>query len=135
LTGEPQAWREWFRPELIGWSGGSLIGGHTSVVTSITQTQLTASPTGDFAGLPYDVQATVRHGYVPPNTMVPGVAHEPIENPAFLLDIDLFIDGHQPFDGEELARQVTLLHDQIDRFFRWSLTPEGEEHFALEEIA
>jgi uncharacterized protein (TIGR04255 family) len=133
--GDPQAWREWFRPELIGWSGGSVVGGHTSVVTSITQTQLTTSPAGDLAGLPYDVQAIVRHGYVPPNTVVPGVAHEPIENPAFLLDMDLFIEGHQSFDGGELARQVTLLHDQIDRFFRWSLTHEGEQHFALEEIA
>jgi uncharacterized protein (TIGR04255 family) len=66
--------------------------------------------------------------------MIPGVAPGPIENPAFLLDIDLFVEGHQPFDGEELARQVTLLHDQIDRFFRWSLTPAGEEYFGLEAI-
>jgi uncharacterized protein (TIGR04255 family) len=133
--GEDQAWRDWFRPELVGWSGSSLVPESTRVLTSITQTQLAASPAGDLAGLPHDVQGIIRHGYVPPNTVVPGVAHDPVSNPAFLLDIDLFIEGHQPFDGDELGRQVTLLHDQIDRFFRWSLTPAGEQYFGLEVIA
>jgi uncharacterized protein (TIGR04255 family) len=132
--GDDHAWRGWFRPELIGWSGGSIVEEGTRVVTSITQTQLAAPPVGDLVGVPYDIQGVVRHGYIPANTMIPGVAPGPIENPAFLLDIDLFVEGHQPFDGEELARQVTLLHDQIDRFFRWSLTPAGEQDFGLEAI-
>lgn len=127
------AWRDWFRPELTGWSATSLVGGDTRVVTSITQTHLAATPVGELAGPPVDIQAMVRHGYIPPNTMVPGVLAEQTGNPAFLLDMDLFTDGHQPFDAEELSRQITMLHDQIDRFFRWALAPDGEEYFGLEE--
>jgi uncharacterized protein (TIGR04255 family) len=133
--GNDGAWREWFRPELVGWSGGSVVAEATNVVTSITQTQLTAPPLGDLAGPPVDIQAIVRHGYIPANTMVPGILPEQVASAAFLLDLDLFVEGHQPFDAEELARQLTVLHDQIDRFFRWGLTPAGEEYFGLEEIA
>lgn len=133
--GNDGAWREWFRPELVGWSGGSVVAEATNVVTSITQTQLTAPPLGDLAGPPVDIQAIVRHGYIPANTMVPGILSEQVASAAFLLDLDLFVEGHQPFDAEELPRQLTVLHDQIDRFFRWGLTPAGEEYFGLEEIA
>jgi uncharacterized protein (TIGR04255 family) len=132
--GEDGAWREWFRPELTGWSGSTVVGDSTRVVTSITQTQLAAPSVGDLAGPPVDVQAIVRHGYIPANTMVPGVMPGQIDNAAFLLDIDLFIEGHQPFDAEELPRQIAMLHDQIDRFFRWALTSAGEEYFGLEEV-
>jgi hypothetical protein len=69
--GNDGAWREWFRPELVGWSGGSIVGEGTNVVTSITQTQLAARPVGELAGPPVDIQAIVRHGYIPANTMVP----------------------------------------------------------------
>ncbi|MGI8429976.1 MAG: TIGR04255 family protein [Solirubrobacteraceae bacterium] len=132
--GNDRAWREWFRPELVGWGGGSIVAEGTNVVTSITQTQLTAPPIGDLAGPPVDIQAIVRHGYIPANTMVPGILPEQVANAAFLLDVDLFVEGHQPFDAEELPRQLTVLHDQIDRFFRWGLTPAGEAYFGLEEI-
>ncbi len=133
--GNHGAWREWFRPELVGWSGGSVLAEGTSVVTSITQTQLAAPPVGELAGPPVDIQAIVRHGYIPANTMVPGIVPAQVANAAFLVDVDLFVEGHQPFDAEELPRQLTVLHDQIDRFFRWSLTPSGEEYFGLQEIA
>ena len=66
--------------------------------------------------------------------MVPDVMPGQIDDAAFLLDIDLFIEGHQPFDAEELPRQIAMLHDQIDRFFRWALTSAGEEYFGLEEV-
>jgi uncharacterized protein (TIGR04255 family) len=133
--GEEGAWREWFRPEMTGWPGSPVVGPNASIATTITQTQLAATPTGEFAGIPHPVQGIVRHGYIPANTMVPGLVRPtPIETPAFLQDIDLFIEGHQPFDSDELARQVTLLHDQVDRFFRWSLTDTGAEYFGLEEI-
>jgi cytochrome c556 len=48
--------------------------------------------------------------------------------------MDLFIEGHQPFDADELTREVTMLHDQVDRFFRWALAPAGEEYFGLEAV-
>jgi hypothetical protein len=36
--------------------------------------------------------------------------------------------------ADELARQMTLLHDQIDRFFRWTLSSDGEAYFGLREL-
>jgi len=128
------AWKEWFRPEITGWSATNLIRGDTRTETSLTQTQLAASPTDELAGPPVDIQATIRHGFVPANAMMPGVLPGQIDSPAFLLDVDLFVDGHQPFDATELTRQIGVLHDQIDRFFRWALAPGGEEYFGLEEI-
>jgi uncharacterized protein (TIGR04255 family) len=132
--GDEHAWRGWFKPELTGWSATSLVRADTRVQTSLTQTQLAAPPAGDLAGPPVEVQAIIRHGYVPSNAMLPGVLPAQTENPAFLLDIDLFVEGHQPFDGTELTRQVAMLHDQIDRFFRWSLAPAGEEYFGVEDV-
>jgi uncharacterized protein (TIGR04255 family) len=131
---DEHAWRAWFRPELTGWSATPLVREDTRVETSLTQTQLAAPPSGDLAGPPVDVQAIIRHGFVPANAMLPGVLPAQTENPAFLLDVDLFVQGHQPFDADGLTRQVAMLHDQVDRFFRWSLAPAGEEYFGLEDV-
>jgi len=104
-------------------------------VTSITQTQLTAPPLGG------SCRTTGRHPgdrapwLHPREHYGPGSLPEQVASAAFLLDVDLFVEGHQPLDAEELARQLTVLHDQIDRFFRWSLTLAGEEYFGLEEMA
>ena len=132
--GDEQAWRTWFRPELAGWSASDVVHEDTRVETSITQTQLAAPPTGDLSGPPVDIQAIVRHGYVPPNAVVPGVLPAPLERAAFLLDVDLFVEGPQAFDATELTRQLGMFHDQTDRFFRWSLSSTGEEYFGLEEV-
>jgi uncharacterized protein (TIGR04255 family) len=104
------------------------------VETSITQTQLAAPPTGDLTGPPVDIQAIIRHGYVPQNAVLPGVLPAQLERAAFLLDVDLFVEGHQTFDETELTRQLGLFHDQIDRFFRWCLSQAGEEYFGLEDV-
>lgn len=132
--GEQDAWQRWFRPEITGWSATEVVGDETRVVTSLTQTQLAAQPVGELSGPPAEVQAIVRHGYVPPNTMVPGITTAQPRGAAFLLDMDLFVQAPQPFDANELARQITMLHEQIDRFFRWALTPVGAAYFGLEEI-
>jgi uncharacterized protein (TIGR04255 family) len=95
---------------------------------------LAAKPIGELSGPPGEIQAVVRHGYIPGNTLVPGIPPIQTPNPAYLLDMDLFIETVQPFAVQELSRQVTMLHDQIDRFFRWTLTPEGEAYFGVEEL-
>ncbi len=132
--GNEGAWQTWFRPELTGWSASSVVGPDTRIITSITQTQLAARPVGELAGPPVDIQAIIRHGYIPPGTVVPGILAEQTSNGAFLIDTDLFIEGHQPFDADELTREVTMLHDQVDRFFRWALAPAGREYFGLESV-
>lgn len=133
--GDADAWRQWFRPELTGWSATEAVGDGTRLITSITQSQLAAPPVGELSGPPVDIQAMVRHGLVPANTMVPGVLpSQPPQGPAYLLDIDLFVEAPQPFDAEELSRQLTMLHDQIDRFFFWALAPEGATYFGREVL-
>jgi uncharacterized protein (TIGR04255 family) len=132
---EPDAWRSWFRSDLNGWSVTDIVAENTRLVTSITQTQLSATATADSSGPPIDIQAMVRHGFIPPNTMVPGVLPRlPQTAAAYLLDIDLYVEVPQAFDGDELTRQLTVLHDQIDRFFYWSMTPEGAEYFGVEVL-
>jgi uncharacterized protein (TIGR04255 family) len=129
---DERAWRRWFRPELTGWSGTSVLGGSTRLVTSLTQTQLAAPPVGELRGPPVDVQALVRHGVIPAGTLVPGAVPVQLQRAAYLIDIDVFVEAPQPFDPEELSRQVTVFHDQIDRFFYWAVTDEGAEHFGKE---
>lgn len=126
------AWRRWFRPELTGWAGSQIVGDSARVVTTLTQTQLAAAPVGGLSGPPVDVQAVIRHGLVPANTIVPGTMPIQPQRPAYILDIDIFVDAPQPYEPKELSRQVTIFHDQIDRFFFWGLTDEGAEYFGRE---
>jgi uncharacterized protein (TIGR04255 family) len=129
--GDEHGWRRWFRPELTGWSGTDIIG-DSRLITSITQTQLAAPPVGELAGPPVDVQAIVRHGVVPGNTVIPGAVPPQLQRPAYLIDLDIFVEAPQPFDPQELSRQVTVFHSQIDRFFYWAMTEDGAARFGCE---
>lgn len=130
--GDGREWRRWFRAELTGWSGTDLIADETKLITSLTQTQLAVPPLGELSGPPVDIQATVRHGLIPGNTIVPGAIPAQPQRSAYLIDLDVFVEAPQPFDAAELSRQVTVFHDQIDRFFFWTMTDEGAEHFGCE---
>lgn len=132
--GDDAAWRRWFRSELTGWPATETVADGTQLVTTLTQSQLTAPPVGELAGPEADIQALVRHGLIPGNTMVPGVLPMEPRGPAFLLDIDVFTEGPQPFAPDELARQLTMLHDQIDRFFFWALDDDGVAYFEREVL-
>ena len=130
--GDETAWRRWFRAELTGWSGTDLIGDEARLITSLTQTQLAAPPLGDLAGPPVDIQAIVRNGVIPGNTIVPGAIPAQPQRASYLIDLDVFVEAPQPFDPMELSRQVTVFHDQIDRFFSWALVDEGAAYFGYE---
>ena len=130
--GDERAWRRWFRAELTGWSGTDLVPETTKLVTSLTQTQLAAPPVGELSGPPVDVQAMVRHGLIPPNAIIPGAVLAQPQRPAYLIDLDVFVEAPQPFDPEELSRQVTVFHNQIDRFFYWAMTEDGAAYFGCE---
>lgn len=130
LPGEDRSWRRWFKPELLGWAGSEALA-DGALETSINQVMLKQPPTGDLAGPPADIQATVRHGAVPAGTDVPGIPPLHVPNPAYLLDLDVYVAGHQPFDPAEILKQFEMFHEQIDRFFYWSLTQEGREHFGI----
>ncbi len=131
LPGEERSWRRWFKPELVGWAGSDALT-DGALGTSMNQVQLAHLPVGDLAGPPAEIQATVRHGAVPAATSVPGIPPLKVAAPSYLIDIDVYVVGHQAFEPEPIGQQFMLFHDQIDRFFYWSLTDEGTEYFGLE---
>lgn len=131
LPGEPGTWRNWFEDSVIGWTGSSVVP-NGALASSITQTRLTQPPVGDLAGPPSDVQAAITHGYVPTGTLVPGIPPVRVDQPSYLFDLDVFVEGHQSFNVKSLVDQFIMLHSQVDRFFHWSLSDDGKEHFGLE---
>ena len=130
LPGENRSWRRWFKPELLGWAGSDIVADH-ALEAGISQVTLSHQPVGDLAGPPSEIQATVRHGAMPAQTEVPGIPPLHVEDPSYLLDLDVYAVGHQRFDPGSILDQFTMFHKQIDRFFYWSLTEEGAEHFGL----
>ena len=128
-------WAQWFRPELAGWIATDIFEPATTVASSISQTSLVAPGTGQLTSAPHQVQAIVRHGLLPQGTTIPVSSLAPLEPlslPSFILDIDGFIVGPQPFRVELLQQQFLGLHEQIDRFFYWSLAEPGLQHFGIE---
>jgi uncharacterized protein (TIGR04255 family) len=126
---ESQSWRKWFKHEIIGWSGSGLIGEGTTLA-SVSQTQLSRPP-DDRLFLPGNLQAVVRHGAVPAGTGIPGIPPLKVAVSSYMLDIDVFVEAYQEFKPKDIVEQFTLFHCEIDRFFYWSLTDEGGEHFGL----
>jgi len=133
IPGDDASWRSWFRPELVGWVGNAVVVEPTSVTSAINQVQLSSLPTPVFAGA-QAMQALVRHGLVPAGTVIPGAPPVTTGAVSYILDIDVSVEAPQPFSADSLEEQFTELHSQIDRFFRWTLTPNGETHFGLEEV-
>lgn len=131
LVGQPRSWRKWFRSDLTGWSGTEVLN-DDAAVSAISQVQVSAPPTGDLAGPPAEVQAVIRNGFIPPGTLVPAMPPLQVEEPSYLIDLDLSTLGNQPFDPDSLVKQFFLFHSEIDKFFYWTLTTEGGEHFGLE---
>lgn len=132
--GDPMAWSRWFRPEVVGWAGADVVNDDATVGSAITQVSLAGRPVGDVAGLPADVQALVRYGLAPAGSSVPGIPPIQIAQESFLMDLDMFVVVAQAWDVNSLTEQFEALHGQIDRFFRWSLTDTGADHFGLEEL-
>lgn len=123
------SWMRWFRPEFVSWASRAE---EDALHTLITQAQLRRPATEDFSRFPEAIQAIVRHGYAPAGSDVPGIPPLKLAAPSFLLDLDLFSVGKQPFDVSEISEQFLMLHAQIDRFFYWALSDDGKNYFGLE---
>ena len=134
-TGE-RLWTSWFRPEVTGWMGAGVLSDNAAVLNSLTQTALAASAAEalEMSSLLGDVQGIIRHGLVQQGSVIPGVPPVTLETESFILDLDVFLISAQPFDPSSLVGEFRQLHSQLDRFFRWSLTEEGEQEFELEEL-
>lgn len=129
VDGDIWAWTTWFRPELIGWVNPEVLAQQNRLLTTITETRLSRPAPPQVQG---EVQSVVRHGYLPAGAVLPMVAPAPLPQSAYLLDLDVFCQAAQKFDPDNLLDQFRDMHGDIERFFYWSLTKDGQAHFGLE---
>lgn len=128
------AWTRWFNTELIGWQGHGHLRGDVKLASTITQSELTASPSGTLADFPASVGALIRHGLVPSGSTVNGIPAVQVHSPSFVLDFDFFCAAPQPWRAQRLNLQFIALHGQIDKFFKWTLQDAGLDYFGYEEV-
>ncbi len=125
-------WRNWFRPELVGWLASDILDVGAAARIYISQSHVVGRTSVSDVHETAPLQGLIRHGLVPVDT---AVAFEPLSpplklnGPTFLVDVDLFIEVHQPFDSKVLMTQFSELQGQAAAFFWWSLTDAGKEHF------
>lgn len=133
-TGEEEGqWKKIFERNIVGWPASEIVHADTRLQGSVSQIQLVSPPANDLADFPAEVQAVIRHGIAPENSILPGIPPVPLAVRSFFLDIDMFIAASQEFNTNEIISQLRTMHSQTARFFRWTLTEEGEKYFALEE--
>ena len=65
-----------------------------------------------------------RWGHLPPNAMVDPAAIEPIAERSWLLDLDMFRAGQQPFKVDALVLDAKRFAERIYTFFRWAVTAD-----------
>lgn len=122
-------WLNWFQPQLTGLLGATIFSDGAALRTHMTQVHSVST-----AREPYPVQGLFRYGFLPQGTQI---GFQPLSAPlqlpesAFLIDTDLFIEGHWPFDAERLVEEYDRLHEQQEQFFLWALTEEGKNHFGV----
>jgi uncharacterized protein (TIGR04255 family) len=133
IGGEENQWKIIFNENIVGWPASQIVRGDTSLQSSVSQIQLVSPAVNELADFPGEVQAIIRHGIAPATTVIPGIPAVRFEDRGFFLDIDIFIAAGQTFEIKEILDQLEAMHSQIDRFFRWALTDEGEKYFGLEE--
>jgi len=121
-------WASWFRPEVVGLGHPALSG--STLASTLTETRLRADPS-EFDG---QIEGVIRHGVVPPGSVIQGVPPRPVANPSFLFDMDIFTATPEPFETRRLAEQFTALHAELEKVFYWSVTDNGREHFGYELI-
>jgi len=67
-------------------------------------------------------QLLVRWGLVPAGATVDPNAIEPIADPSWVLDVDMFSNDEQPFVPEEIVTNTRRFSERIYTVFRWAVT-------------
>lgn len=122
-------WASWFRPEVVGLGHPALSG--STLASTLTETRLRAESAGESDR---QIEGVIRHGVVPPGSVIQGVPPRPVPTPSFLFDMDIYTAKPEPFETRRLAEQFTALHRELEKVFYWSVTDNGREHFGYELI-
>ncbi|QQS10830.1 MAG: TIGR04255 family protein [Rhodospirillales bacterium] len=65
-----------------------------------------------------------RWGRLPPKATIDPNAIEPIDEPSWLLDLDMSTRSKQSFDGDGISKTATAFAERIYTVFRWMVTTE-----------
>jgi len=98
------------RPEILGLGGSSLAGLGHSVCESLFQKG--------------EVSLNTRWGKLPPGATTDPTAIEPIQEPSWVLDLDVFRGVQKDFDAATILQDGREFARTIHAFFRWCVTPE-----------
>ena len=110
-----------------------MVDDETVLETGLSQVSLRSPAAGSFTG-PVEIRANIQHGLVPAGSGIPGNPPITTSTRSYIISVDVFCEAAQPFHPAGLRNQFEELHSEIDAFFRWSLTEEGEEHFGYEAL-
>lgn len=104
------------RPEIAGVVGTSMV---DSVHLSVSETVF------DLDGK----KMTARWGMVPPSVTVDPSSILPIDEPCFLIDLDVFDETAIGFHPSEITKKAKLFAERSYAFFRWAVTDEFLRRF------
>jgi len=71
-----------------------------------------------------DERFRVRWGRIPPRGTVDPNAIEPVDEPSWVLDLDLFSDTEHPFSPDRIKEDGRRYAERIYSMFRWAVTDE-----------
>jgi uncharacterized protein (TIGR04255 family) len=95
-------------------------------VAGVLQTPLRAAAMHALSEHIFEVEGArllARWGILRANRTVDPAAIEPIEEPSWLLDLDMFKVGKQAFDRATIIGEARSYAERIYCFFRWAVTP------------
>lgn len=117
-------WTTWFKPEFVGWVNAPFVQPHEQRV-SLHVVQIATGDNND------PMTATIRYGYLPGGVGPDVTSKDPKNKPSFLADIDVAYEKAFAYDTTEIASKFRMVTNEIARFFLYSLSEKGREHFEV----
>lgn len=77
-------------------------------------------------------QMFARWGIIPANATIDPAAVEPINQPSWVLDLDMSVSVQRTFSVEALMSEAQQFAQRIYTFFRWTVTDDFLRHFGGE---
>jgi uncharacterized protein (TIGR04255 family) len=108
--GELQKLPSLVRGEVIGLAGAPILGLTHSLCESLFQKG--------------DLSLNTRWGKLPPNATTDPTAVQPIPEPSWVLDLDMFREVQKDFDTLSILEDGRMFARTIHDFFRWCVKPE-----------
>ncbi|MDJ0579538.1 TIGR04255 family protein [Crocosphaera sp.] len=106
----------------------------TNISTSIFKEHILQTYNESLFQLPNtNEKLLARWGLIPSNSTFDPNTIEPIDEPSWILDLDMSISENQEFKVEKILDYTKRFSERIYTFFRWSVTDEFLSHFGGEK--